>query len=79
MVLTRQIAEFQPFVNCWQTDGQLYSLSRQTYEWDCVIRSYHFIRIIDLECNFLAGKDHNCSGRLAITILLQLLCYQYNY
>ena len=28
IILTRQIAEFQSFVNCWQPDGQLYCLTR---------------------------------------------------
>jgi hypothetical protein len=45
-------------------------LSRQIYEWEQVIRSYRFVRIIDLECNFLAGEYQNSSGRLAITISL---------
>jgi hypothetical protein len=46
-------------------------LSRQISERERVIRYYRFVTIIDLQYNFLADKDQNGSGRLAITILLQ--------
>ena len=75
MMLTRQIAEFQPFVNCWQTDRKLYTLTLawQTY---AIISAdyhiyYHFITITELQYNYLASKDQNGSGRSAITISLQ--------
>jgi hypothetical protein len=47
MMLTRQIAEFQPFINCWRTDRKLYALTLACQTYAIVSADYHIHIILE--------------------------------
>ena len=47
MMLTGQIVEFHPFLNCWQADRKIYTLTLAWQTYTIISANYHIHIILE--------------------------------